>query len=287
MITGAGGFLGSQLIKRLKTKKKYNLFTDRIDLLNPKQLKSAIKEIKPDVIFHLAAYVNLSRDFLTAEKCIDINLKGTLNLLEALRNSPPSKFIFTSTEEVYNGESVPFSENKTLNPPSPYSVSKIASEYLCKLYVRELDFSLIIFRLATFYGPENPTHRLIPQIIINALNNKDILLNSAKKKRDYLYVNDAVAALEKAIEQTQKEKIEIINLGGGKLYTLADLVSKVVILTNSRSKIIYDVYPDRVMEADEWLLDIKKAEKVLDWKPKTTLDEGLKKTIEYFKSLSL
>ena len=284
MITGAGGFLGSQLVKRLNTEKNYDLFTDRIDLLDPRELKSAINEIKPDVVFHLASYVNLSRDFLTAKKCIDANINGTLNLLEALRNCPPSKFIFTSTEEVYNGASIPFSENQTLDPPSPYSVSKIASEYLCKLYTKELDFSLIIFRLATFYGPENPTHRLIPQIIINALNNNDILLNSGEKKRDYLYVNDAVDALEKAIKKTQKEKIEIINLGGGKLYTLRDLVNKVMAITNSKSKIIYDAYPDRVMEADEWLLDIKKAEKILGWKPKTTLDEGLQNTIAYFKA---
>ncbi len=286
MITGASGFLGKRLVKLLNTK-NYSLYTDRLDLLDFEQLKKSIEIIKPDVIFHLASYVNLSRDFHVADKCVNINIKGTLNLLEAVRGSSLKELIYTSTEEVYNGNPIPFLENQLPNPPSPYSVTKIASEYLCQQYALELGFSLVIFRLATFYGPENPPHRLIPQIINNALKNQNIHINSGNKKRDYLYVDDAVDALEKSISLLQNKKIEIINLGGGKSYTLKDLVNKTIKLTQSQSKIVYNAYPDRILEADEWLLDITKAQSLLRWSPKTSLEEGLQKTISYSKASSV
>jgi UDP-glucose 4-epimerase len=284
LITGGSGFLGKRLLKKLATKKrKYNIFAQRIDLLNIKELKNSINKIKPHIVFHLAANVDLRRSYEVAKKCIDINITGTLNLLEALRQNPPEKLIFSSTEEVYGDGLIPFKENQTPQPPSPYSISKLASEDLCKLYAKELGFYLYIFRIATFYGPGSALNRFIPQIIVKALKNKEILLNSGRKKRDYIYVDDVIDAFMLAIDKKNKNQVELLNLGGGISYTLKYLVDKILKLTKSYSLVTLNAIPERLLEADEWLLSIAEAKKVLGWKPTTSLEQGLLKTVEFFK----
>lgn len=294
LITGATGFLGKHLAWCL-SKTKHEIYLTaahedinsgvyKLDLTNINQMKKKIKEIRPTIVYHIGAVVNLTRDFEIAKKCFQINLFGTLNLLEALKNSPPKKFIFTSTEEVYGKGKIPYKENQLCFPPSPYAVSKIAAEDLCKIYAQDLNFSLIIFRIGTMYGPENHKLRFISQIINNAINNEDIYLNSGHKKRDYVYVKDVVDALILAKELNMSKSCEIINLGGGTSYRLIDLVKTVITLTKSKSKILVGKIPERKYESSEWLLDISKAEKLLNWYPKISLEKGLREIIEYHKS---
>jgi len=292
LITGASSALGKRIIPKLN--KKFDLYLTGhneniklgikgVNLLNPKSVLTLIDEIKPEIIIHLAAIVDLSRNFDIANKCIDINIKGTLNLLEAVRKQHVKKFIFTSTEEIYGNNSIPFTEEQIPCPPSPYSVSKIAGEQLCKQYANELNFSLAIFRLATFYGPQVKPPRLISQIILKALKNQDILLNLGKKKRDYLYIDDVYSAFDAVLNQS-KQSINLFNLGGGAMFSLKEVVDIILNITKSSSKVIYGAFPDRIMESDEWLLNINKAKELLNWRPITSITEGISKTIKYFKS---
>lgn len=293
LITGATSSLGRRLIKQLNREdyspyltaleEDNSLSVKKVDLLDYPRVQELVKKIKPEIVYHLGALVDLSRDYQVAQRCIDINIKGTLNLLEALRATPPKKFIFTSTEEVYNDNPLPFKENQLPCPPSAYSVSKIAAENFCKIFTQELNFSLVIFRIATFYGPEIPLSKFIAQVIIKSLKNEEIPLNSGTKKRDYIYVDDVVEALILAAEKKLKNQIETINLGGGKSYQLKELVEMVVKLTKSKSKVIIGAFPDRILEADEWLLDNSKAKKLLGWQPKTSLEQGLRETIDFYK----
>lgn len=294
LITGATGFLGRRLVKRLNNENYHlyltslggdkDLLAHKLNLLNYSDLKRAIKKTKPATVYHLGALVNLARNYEVARQCIDVNIKGTLNLLDSLRLSFPKKFIFASTEEVYGDNPLPFKANQLPQPPSAYSISKIAAENLCKMYAQELGFSLVIFRIGTMYGPEQPSSRFIAKIIIKALNNEDILLNSGKKKRDYIYVENVIDALVLAQKTKLKNQIETINLGGQKSYQLKKLVEMIVELIKSKSKIITGVFPDRILEADEWLLDNSKAKKLLNWQPRTSLEQGLKQTINFYKN---
>lgn len=293
LITGASGFLGKRLINKLNNKNcslyltslegRKDLLIEKLDLLNYKDVEKVIEKIKPDIVYHLGALVDLSRDYEIAQRCIDINIKGTLNLLESLRISPPKKFIFTSTEEIYGDNPLPFREDQLPQPPSAYSISKISAENFCKMYARIFDFSLIIFRIGTMYGPEQPLSRFIAKIIVKSLKNEDILINSGEKKRDYVYVENVINALVLSDKTKLDNQIETINLGGQKSYKLKILVELIIKLTNSKSKIIIGAFPDRVLEADEWLMDITKAGKLFSWKPTTSLEDGLKQTINYFK----
>ncbi len=285
LITGASGFLGKRLANKLSGTNDYNLSlaSSEFDLLDLKLIKERVGKIRPDVVVHLASLVDLSRDYNVAQRCIDLNVRGTLNLLESLKGIPLKKLIFTSTEEIYGANQIPFDEAQAPQPPSPYSATKIAGEYLCSQYAHMFAFPLLIFRLATFYGPGNKQERLIPQIIYRAIKSENIELNSGNKKRDYIYVDDVTDALAKGISFEPENKTDVFNIGGGQAYSLRNLVDEIVKITNSKSKIIYGAFPDRIMEADEWLMDIKKAQKTLHWFPQTSLNEGIRKTIEYYK----
>lgn len=280
LITGGTGFFGKNLVKRLK-KDDFSISIFQADLKQAKEIRNFILKIKPTTIYHLGAIVDLTRDFKTAEKCIDINIKGTLNLLESLRTNIPSRFIYTSTEEVYGNGPLPYEEYQLPNPPSPYAVSKIAAEQFARIYSQELRFSLFIFRVGTAYGPEQSLTRLIPQMIVKALKNEDIPLNSGTKKRDYIFIDDVIDALILANNKNINDNNATINLGGGVQYSLKELVSEIIRLTHSKSKILFGAFPDRILEADEWLLDNQKAFKILGWKPKTSLNEGLRQMIKY------
>lgn len=284
LITGGTGFFGKNLIKRLE-KDDCSISIFKGDLKQAKEIRDFVLKVKPTTIYHLGAIVDLARDFKTAQKCIDINIKGTLNLLEALRNSVPTRFIYTSTEEVYGNGSLPYKEDQLPNPPSPYAVSKIAAEQFARIYSQELGFSLFIFRAGTAYGPHQPLTRLIPQIIVKALKNEDIPLNSGRKKRDYIFIGDVIETLVLAKNKDTMVGSMTINLGGGVQYSLKELATTIVELTHSKSKIILGAFPDRILEADEWLLDNQRAWKILGWKPKTPLKDGLIQMVKYYRNI--
>lgn len=281
-ITGATGFIGSHLLRRLESS-GFHVSSFKGDLCNLSEIKKAVYESKPSAVFHLGAIVDLSRNYETAVRCIDINIKGTLNLLESLRDLPIDRFVYTSTEEVYGESVLPYTETQVPNPPSPYAVSKIAAEQLIKLYACELGFSAFLFRIGTTYGPNQSASRFIPQIILKALQNSDIPLNSGKKKRDYIFIDDVIDALLLALTVKTTQKVETYNLGGGKQYSLKEMVSEILMLTKSTSQPLFDEFPDRIFEADEWLLDITKAKALLSWQPKVSLKEGLEKMINSYR----
>lgn len=292
LITGATGFLGRHLSRSL-IHHGYDVYMTsgheeggdtirKIDLNNPSELKRVISSVKPDIIYHTGALVNLTRDFAIGKECIKINLEGTYNLLESLRRHVPKRFIFASTEEVYGSGKVPYREDQLPRPPSPYAISKIAAEYICDTYAQELDFSLIIFRIGTMYGP-GQTSRFIPEIIAQAIRNDTISINSGTKKRDYVYVSDVLEAMRLALKSTLEGRSTVLNIGGGVSYSLKEVVDKILSISKSKSEVFTGKLPERLMEASLWLMDNSRAEKLLGWKPRISLDEGLEMTISHMK----
>ena len=294
MLTGATGFLGSHFARRIDLRHyQTHLFSrhanparniSTMDLTVFSGLQKLVADIEADVIVHLGGLVNLTRDFDVAKKCIDANILGTLNLLEATRGHAPKLFIYVSTEEVYGDASIPYKEETSLtHPPSPYAMTKLAGEHICSMYGKYFGFSVLILRVSTMYGPGETEKRFIPSIIMKALHGKEIPLNSGKKLRDYIFVEDVVDALLACLDWSDRKNSAIVNIGGGKSYTLKSVVEKIVKLCQSTSSIRYGAFPDRVLESDVWNMDITRAKKILHWVPKTPLEAGLLKTIEYYK----
>lgn len=295
LVTGASGFLGVNFLHSLKEDTGYDITAIArhaddesgvipVDLIDFDAVRSVISDVRPDIVFHLGAEVDLSRSFAVARKTAESNIIGTLHLLAALAMYPVKRIVFASTEEVYGQGSLPYSETQEPQPPSPYAVTKLTGEHLMRLYTGKSAAQSLVLRIGTMYGPHQPSHRFICQMIEKALNNEDILLNSGNKKRDYIYVGDVVAALRKAEKARLERPFDVINIGGGHAISLSDFAHELVSAAGSRSRLRLGVVPDRIGEAQEWRLDITKAEHVLGWKPVTDITNGLIKTIDHYRA---
>lgn len=294
LITGASGFIGYNaclhyakngwqvfgLAKRGEIPKEASAF--HIDLSDFDNLKKKVVEINPDIILHFGAFVVLERNFEIARQCVKSNIEGTLNLLEIAKDLPIKTFLFLSTAEVYGKNKLPFHEDQKLFPPSPYSISKVASESFCRLYHDLHKVPAVIFRISTTYGYHQPVSRFIPTMINKALKHEDILLNSGKNKRDYLFIEDLLDACDKTIGN-KKAFGKTINIGLPDSTSGKDLVKQIVKLSGSSSKIVFNAFPDRAGEAKDWKINNTAAKKILGWKPKSSLKQGLEKTINFYK----
>ena len=228
----------------------------------------------------------MDRDFEVARKCIDVNIQGTLNLLESAKDIDLQKFIFFSTEEIYGKNEVPYKETQAPCPPSPYAISKVAGENLGLLYHDLYDLPVVILRLATIFGRYQPTSRFIPSAIIRAFKGENIPLNSGKNKRDYLFIGELLEAIERAIK-TRQAVGEIFNIGHSNSISGKILVEKIVRLTNSQSKIMLNSFSDRAGEAEVWVMNNAKARRILGWKPRKSIDKYLQETINFYKNTKI
>lgn len=284
LVTGAKGFIGSNLCSYLEHRGFVvdAIDIDIVDLIDFPNLRAHFEQFKPDYVVHLGAFVNLSRDFAVASLCLDPNIKGTLNVLEASRLVSAKRILYFSSQEIYGHGTPPFSEKDSLKPPSVYSVTKVTGEYLCKLYKDLYALPFTIFRMANVYGPNQNPARLIPTAISNALKNTDIRIASGSNKRDYIFINDVLEVIHLSLH-TNNAANDTFNIGSGASHSVTDVVDIVVKLTKSASHVLINEVPTRVLEIENLYLDVTKAEKVLNWTPKTSLEDGLKQTILAYK----
>lgn len=305
LITGADGFIGSHLVEYM-VKKNYNVkaFTfynlynswgwlDHLpknilnsveihmgDIRDTYNVKEAIKGC--DYVLHLAALIAIPYSYHSPQSYMDVNVNGTLNILQASKQLGVKKVIQTSTSEVYGtAQYVPIDENHPLVGQSPYSASKIAADQLAYSFYCSFNTPVTIIRPFNTYGPRQSARAIIPTIIVQLLNGKKtIQLGSILPKRDFNYVHDIVRGFEKAL---CKEDIagEVINLGTNYEVTIQDLVKLIAEILNVDVKILSNaerVRPKK-SEVDRLLCNNIKANKLLDWKPDFYGIKGLKKAL--------
>src|SRR5258708_1076261 len=251
------------------------------DLLSP-ELRTIISLIKPDYIFHLAAYgvYPQQSDPFTM---IDINIKGTVNLIDAVKKHPFKLFINTGSAVEYGIKDNAMLESDFLFPINHYGVFKAASTlYASKEAIRN-NLPIITFRLFTPFGIFEDKNRLIPSVILNAISNNEIKVSSPTSVRDFIFIDDVVSAYLQAITATISPG-DIINIGSGKQHTIKDIVTAVIKISKSTSQIGWGtVAPQsRFIEPKKWEADITRVKEILHWKPEESLDSGLQKTISWF-----
>lgn len=294
LITGGGGYLGSELAGRLakygieiilldKTfnsvsqllSKDYtavNLF--KSDLLNQKELSLLCNSYQPDYVYHFAALTDRSRDFSIYQMMYEVNVRGTLNLLEALLPLTQTVLFFSSSAEVYgNKNHLPFDEDQQPEPASPYSLTKTFGEQLIRTYSAIHNKRFIIFRIFNFYGIGMPEDTFIPQLVKASKEGEVFKMSKGEQKRDYLLINDLLyylinfAGIEKAYGET-------INICSGNSVSMSD-IAEFVKEKSGNTLEISKTLPYRTNE----IWDIRGKDKKIksffpDYKPKSIL-EGL------------
>jgi UDP-glucose 4-epimerase len=303
LVTGGSGFIGSHLVNRLlsegakvavtvrygnvmKSERLRQCWEDlhiiEADLRNRGALEAGLGKFKPEVVFHLAAYNHVGDSFVQVEECFDVNAKGTANLLDTCGDI--EKFIYMSTSEVYGHQSeVPFVETMSPQPISPYAITKYAGELYCRMKQRIGGSpSLVILRCFNTFGPYQSVKAVIPELIVNCLRGGPIKTTRGEQTREFNYVSNIVDGLIRAAE-TEARIDGPINIAAGEEVGIRDLVNKIAELTGTLAKVEIGALPYRPTEIWRMYADSTRARDVLEWKPEVNLDEGLRRTVQWFR----
>lgn len=307
LLTGGDGFIGSHLAekllkqcKKLRVLTQYNSFNswgwlDHSELTNemdiwhgdirdPSYCRKLVEGV--DTVFHLAALIAIPYSYHAPSSYISTNVMGTTNMLEASLEKDIESFYQTSTSEVYGSAlQVPISENHPLQPQSPYSASKIASDSIAQSFYSSFDLPVTIVRPFNTYGPRQSARAVIPTIISQVLSgNTKIKLGALSPTRDFNFVTDTCQGF---IDIASKGGLpgEAVNIGSGGEISINDLTHLILEIMN-REDIEITCQEERIRpeksEVNRLLADSTKIQKLCDYKPKVTLKEGLSKTIEWF-----
>jgi len=306
LITGCAGFIGSKICEkllnrdnevigidnlndyydvrlkyyRLELLKKYKNFKFvEADIENYQSLLKVFLENKFEAVINEAARAGVRYSLENPFIYMTTNVLGTLNLLELCRKYDVNKFILASTSSLYAGLSMPFKEDLPVNTPiSPYAASKKSAETLAYTYYYQYGMDVSILRYFTVYGPAGRPDMSIFRFIKWIIEEVPLeIFGDGNQSRDFTYVDDIA---EGTILSLKPVGYEIINLGGNSPYKLSEIINLIEKYTGKKAKFIMKEFHKADIKAT-WA-DITKAKKILGWQPNVTIEEGIKRTIEWF-----
>ncbi|MCX5796538.1 MAG: SDR family NAD(P)-dependent oxidoreductase [Elusimicrobia bacterium] len=307
LVTGAGGFIGSHLTEELvrqgakvRALVHYNSrghwgLLEKLDVevlrrieivpgdISDPQCVSRLTEGR-ELVFHLAALIAIPYSYTAAGSYVAVNVTGTLNVLEACRRHKVRKLVHTSTSEVYGtARYVPIDEGHPLQGQSPYSATKIGADHLAESYFRSFGLPVAVIRPFNTFGPRQSARAVIPTIITQLLEGRQALeLGSVTPVRDFNYVADTVSGFL-AAAASPRSVGEVINIGSGRGVSVAQTAQTIMRLMGRKARIARSaarVRPER-SEVMRLVCDNRKARRLLGWKPRWSLEEGLARTIDY------
>jgi UDP-glucose 4-epimerase len=305
LVTGGAGFIGSHLSEYMLKKGHEVVVLDDFSsggainirhLLDHRSFKLVRGDIRNydlvrrvttnlDVVFHLAAKIHVDESIINPEETLSVNVKGTLNILNACKENDVKRLIYASSSEVYGSSKyTPMDEDHPLNPASPYAASKAAADRLCFSYYNTYNLDAVIVRNFNTFGPGQKSSGYggaISIFIRRALKDMPpIIYGDGLQTRDYLYVEDAVNAYNLVME-TPELAGEAINFGTGVDTSITDIAEKILRLMGKEEKLIPRHVASRPGEVRQLCADITKAKRLLNFKPTYTLEEGLKELIKW------
>jgi nucleoside-diphosphate-sugar epimerase len=297
IVTGGAGFIGSHLVEKLLAKKHKVIVIDDLsmgkveNLPQDKNVKLYVASIVDDVIedlfrgvdyvYHLGALTRPQVSILNPEATNHINVDGTLKIIRYCVKYHIKKLVFVSSSSVYGEQKdFPEAEDAVPFPMSPYAVSKLIGEQYCKLYERLDGLKANYIRPFNVYGSRQSLKGSYSPAVPNFIDalSKDkspYITGDGKQARDFTYVDDVVDLIYRA--STTKVFGEAFNAGAGHTYTINDLFKTVAKIMGKNIK---PTYIEKVLEPKTTLADISKSKRLLGWKPKYTLEQGLRKTIK-------
>ncbi len=303
LVTGGAGFIGSEFVRQAVDKGYEVAVVDKLtyagdlerlkevedkitfykaDITNREFIEHIFKVEKPDVVVHWAAESHVDRSILDATPFIETNVKGTQVLLDIAKENNTKQFINIATDEVYGelGEEGQFYEDTPLVPNSPYSVSKASADMLGRAYYKTYGLPVITVRPSNNYGWWQYPEKLIPVVILKALNDEPIpVYGTGENVREWLFVSDCAEAVFEIMEKGKDG--EIYNVGSGEERKNIEVVKAILSLLNKPEDLITFV-KDRPGHDFRYSLNTDKIEREIGWKAKVTFEEGIEKTVKWY-----
>jgi nucleoside-diphosphate-sugar epimerase len=301
LVTGGAGFIGSTLVRKfLKANYSVTVLDDLSTGLKENLPKSnKLKLIEGDVrdfkivskairghphVIHLAAQAFIPFSYQKPLQVAEVNAMGSINVLKACRDNRVKRLVHISSSEVYGpAQYVPMNEKHPLQPYSTYSVAKTAADLWAQTFFWEHRLPVVILRPFNTFGPRESLPYFIPEMIRQCLKEPKIFVGNLETSRDFTYIEDTTEAMVKALE-TENIEGEIINVGTSKIHKMKNILSLIQKETDAKEKpVVLDKGRFRPKDVETLIADNTKAKKILGWAPKTTFEEGIRKTIQWYK----
>lgn len=295
LITGITGFVGSHLAKRLETlgARVYGISRTtegenmiKANISNFSAVNKFMRNSRINICYHLAGESLVESGQKDPYNTFKINIEGALSILESARKNKLEKVIIASTSHVYGDNKLPYLEEYSPKPSRPYETSKACVDLIAQSYAESFNLPVLIPRFVNIYGPGDLNFtRLIPKTMKAVLSGISPQMWGGTAIRDYLFIDDVIDAyllLAKA-EIRKIDENGVFNFGGGSIISVEDLIKKIINLSGKKIE-IKKVSDEREGEIGSQYISFGKATKLLGWKPKINLDEGLKKTFLWYTS---
>jgi nucleoside-diphosphate-sugar epimerase len=299
-ITGATGFIGSNLARRylergaevfinVRTASDTWRIKDVLpeinsvpaDITEYEKLRDALKKVRPEFIFHTAAYGGRPEQKIT-EKIINTNITGTVNLVRSCRDIGVSSIVNTGTSSEYGIKNSAMTESSLLEPVTEYGVSKAAATLFCQSYAAAYNLPIVTLRLFSPYGRYEQKSRLVPSVILAALQKVNPKISSREFVRDFVYIDDVLDAYE-AAGNLKNPSGKIFNIGSGRQHSVGEVVDEIIKILGNEVTYESGIPQAWKNEPAFWQADIQKAKSELCWEPEYSLEKGLAATIDWFK----
>jgi UDP-glucose 4-epimerase len=303
LVTGASGFIGSHLTRRLIADgAEVHALTSTVSSVYPPRLLEVREQItlheasltdrgaltivagdvKPSYVFHLGAYTHVGKSWQRVDECIQVNVQGTVNLLMALEPVGFTRFVNVGTSEIYGDIDVPFREDASVHPISPYSVSKHAAEEFCRLFAEARSWPIVRVRPFNAYGPMQSPDRIVPEIITRALQAQPLRMTLGLQTRELNYVADLADGMVCAALAPDVDG-ELLNLGCGREISMRDLATMILSVLGDPITPEFGALPERPIEIPRMYADTGKTEQRLGWRAATSLEDGLARTVDWYR----
>lgn len=303
LVTGGAGFIGSEFVRqgvrkgyvitvldklsyagdreRLREVDRDIIFSET-DIADRRSVEDIFRKTKPDAVVHWAAESHVDRSIQDASPFIEANVRGTQVLLDVCRISQVEKFINVSTDEVYGdlGEEGQFLESMPLNPSSPYSVSKASADMLGRAYHRTYGIPVLTVRPSNNYGPWQYPEKLIPVIVMKAVNNERVPVYArGENVREWLHVSDCASAVFGVLEKGQAG--EVYNIGSGQEKRNIEVVKTILRILGKPEDLI-EFVEDRPGHDFRYSLNSDRIRTEFGWAPGVPFEQGIEQTVEWY-----